>query len=118
MAQDIDNHEESDQPDIRSLRKAAEAGKKAQEELAQMKRELMFAKAGIDTASKIGGTMPAVLNAANEVAVEAFLNRRISFPEISATVQRTMDRHHLVSHPSLQQLLEADAWARLEAARS
>ena len=57
MAQDIDNHEESDQPDIRSLRKAAEAGKKAQDELAQMKRELMFAKAGIDTASKIGGLL-------------------------------------------------------------
>jgi hypothetical protein len=57
MAQDIDNHEESDQPDIRSLRKAAEAGKKAQEELAQMKRELLFAKAGIDTASKIGGLL-------------------------------------------------------------
>lgn len=57
MAQDIDNHEESDQPDIRSLRKAAEAGKKAQEELAQMKRELMFAKAGVDTASKIGGLL-------------------------------------------------------------
>lgn len=57
MAQDIDNHEESDQPDIRSLRKAAEAGKKAQDELAQMKRELMFAKAGVDTASKIGGLL-------------------------------------------------------------
>lgn len=57
MAQDIDNHEESDQPDIRALRKAAEAGKKAQDELAQMKRELMFAKAGIDTSSKIGGLL-------------------------------------------------------------
>lgn len=57
MAQDIDNHEESDQPDIRALRKAAEAGKKAQDELAQMKRELLFAKAGIDTSSKIGGLL-------------------------------------------------------------
>lgn len=57
MAQDIENHEDSDQPDIRALRKAADAGKKAQEELAQMKRELMFAKAGIDTASKIGGLL-------------------------------------------------------------
>lgn len=57
MAQDIDNHEEEDQPDIRSLRKAAEAGKKAQDELQQMKRELMFAKAGIDTSSKIGGLL-------------------------------------------------------------
>lgn len=57
MAQEIDNHEESDQPDIRALRKAAEAGKKAQDELAQMKRELLFAKAGIDTSSKIGGLL-------------------------------------------------------------
>jgi hypothetical protein len=57
MAQDIDIHEEDDQPDIRSLRKAAEAGKKAQDELQQMKRELMFAKAGIDTSSKIGGLL-------------------------------------------------------------
>lgn len=57
MAQDIDIHEEEDQPDIRSLRKAAEAGKKAQDELQQMKRELMFAKAGIDTSSKIGNLL-------------------------------------------------------------
>ena len=57
MAQDIDNYEENDQPDIKSLRKAAEAGKKAQEELSQMRRELMFAKAGIDTSSKIGGLL-------------------------------------------------------------
>lgn len=61
MAQDIDNTEEheqnQDQPDIRSLRNAAEAGKKAQAELAQMKRELMFAKAGIDTGSKVGSLL-------------------------------------------------------------
>lgn len=58
MAQDTENYEEeTDQPDIRSLRKAAEAGKKAQEELASMKRELLFAKAGIDTSSKIGGLL-------------------------------------------------------------
>lgn len=57
MAHDIEDHENEDQPDIRSLRKAAEAGKKAQDELAQMKRELMFAKAGIDTSSKIGGLL-------------------------------------------------------------
>lgn len=57
MAQEMENHEENDQPDIRALRKAAEAGKKAQDELAQMKRELLFAKAGIDTSSKIGGLL-------------------------------------------------------------
>jgi 1-deoxy-D-xylulose-5-phosphate reductoisomerase len=68
-------------------------------------------------AGEAGGTLPAVLNAANEIAVEAFVNGRISFPEISATVRRTMDRHRLVPHATLQQILEADAWARTEAAQ-
>ncbi len=67
-------------------------------------------------AGEIGGTYPAVLNAANEVAVEAFVNRRITFPQISELVGRTMDRHVWVSHPTLDQILEADAWARREAA--
>jgi 1-deoxy-D-xylulose-5-phosphate reductoisomerase len=65
-------------------------------------------------AGEVGGTLPAVLNAANEVAVEAFVNRRINFPQISETVRRTMDKHKVVSHPSLDQILEADAWARHE----
>jgi len=62
------------------------------------------------------GTMPAVLNAANEVAVEAFVNRQINFPQITETVRRTMDAHRVVAHPTLDQILEADAWARREAA--
>jgi 1-deoxy-D-xylulose-5-phosphate reductoisomerase len=62
------------------------------------------------------GTMPAVLNAANEVAVEAFVNRRINFPQITETVRRTMDAHRVVEHPTLEQILEADAWARKTAA--
>jgi 1-deoxy-D-xylulose-5-phosphate reductoisomerase len=66
-------------------------------------------------AGEIGGTLPAVLNAANEVAVEAFVNRRINFPQISETVRRTMDKHKLVSHPTLDQILEADSWARNDA---
>ena len=66
-------------------------------------------------AGDIGGTLPAVLNAANEVAVEAFVNRKISFPQISQTVRRTMDRHTITRHPDLEQILEADAWARREA---
>src|SRR6266850_5139481 len=66
-------------------------------------------------AGESGGTLPAVLNAANEVAVEAFLSRRINFPQISETVRRTMERHKLVSHPNLEQILDADAWARTEA---
>lgn len=68
-------------------------------------------------AGEIGGTLPAVLNAANEVAVEAFVNRRINFPQISECVGRTMDTHQVVPHPTLAQILEADAWARAQAAR-
>jgi 1-deoxy-D-xylulose-5-phosphate reductoisomerase len=68
-------------------------------------------------AGEAGGTLPAVLNAANEVAVEAFVNRKISFPEISSTVALVMDGHRLVSHPGLDDILAADAWARTEAAR-
>jgi 1-deoxy-D-xylulose-5-phosphate reductoisomerase len=66
-------------------------------------------------AGEIGETLPAVLNAANEVAVDAFVNRRINFPQISETVRRTMGKHKVVSHPTLDQILEADAWARYEA---
>src|SRR5437899_3513430 len=63
-------------------------------------------------AGEVGGTMPAVLNAANEVAVEAFVNRKINFPQITETVRRTMDAHQAIAHPALDQILEADAWAR------
>jgi 1-deoxy-D-xylulose-5-phosphate reductoisomerase len=67
-------------------------------------------------AGEAGGTMPAVLNAANEVAVEAFVDRRITFPQISETVRRAMERHVVRAHPTLENILEADAWARKEAA--
>jgi len=67
-------------------------------------------------AGEAGGTLPAVLNAANEVAVEAFVDRKISFPQIPEIVRRAMERHQVVSHPTLEQLLAADAWARQEAA--
>ena len=66
-------------------------------------------------AGDLGGTVPAVLNAANEVAVGEFLNGRINFPQISECVHRTMDRHQMVSNPTLDQILTADAWARQEA---
>jgi 1-deoxy-D-xylulose-5-phosphate reductoisomerase len=65
-------------------------------------------------AGEVGGTLPAVLNAANEVAVEAFCNGRIGFSQVSETVQRTMERHEVRSHPTLEQILAADAWARQE----
>lgn len=68
-------------------------------------------------AGEAGGTLPAVLNAANEVAVEAFVNQKINFPQITELVGRTMDAHAVVAHPTLEQILAADAWARVEAAR-
>jgi 1-deoxy-D-xylulose-5-phosphate reductoisomerase len=67
-------------------------------------------------AGDVGGTLPAVLNAANEVAVEAFVNHKINFPQITGTVRRVMDAHKSVSQPTLEQILDADAWARREAA--
>ncbi len=63
-------------------------------------------------AGEIGGTLPAVLNAANEIAVEAFVNRKINFPQITEMVRCTMDAHKIVAHPTLEQILEADNWAR------
>jgi len=66
-------------------------------------------------AGEMGGTLPAVLNAANEVAVDAFLARRINFPQISELVARVMSRHAVVEHPDLPRILEADRWARQQA---
>jgi 1-deoxy-D-xylulose-5-phosphate reductoisomerase len=67
-------------------------------------------------AGEVGGTLPAVLNAANEVAVEAFLNGDSTFPAIWRTVARVMDKHQTLRHPNLEALIEADAWARRVAA--
>jgi 1-deoxy-D-xylulose-5-phosphate reductoisomerase len=63
-------------------------------------------------AGEVGGTLPAVFNAANEVAVDLFIQRRIGFPQITSTVAAVMDRHEVVEHPTLEQILEADRWAR------
>ena len=66
-------------------------------------------------AGEVGGTLPAVLNAANEVAVEAFCKREISFTKITETVAHIMDAHQVVETPSLNEILIADAWARTAA---
>src|SRR5437588_6014588 len=66
-------------------------------------------------AGETGGTLPAVMNAANEVAVAAFLNRHLRFPQIWETVTKVMDRHQTVAHPDLDAILAADQWARAEA---
>ena len=63
-------------------------------------------------AGEVAGTLPAVLNAANEIAVDAFCDGQTSFPGISDAVGQVMDRHELIGQPSLEQILQADAWAR------
>jgi len=63
-------------------------------------------------ACKAGGTMPAVLNAANEVAVQAFLDNRIPFSGIPRLVNQAMEEHALDPAAELEAILEADAWAR------
>lgn len=64
-----------------------------------------------------GDTMPAVLNAANEVAVERFLAGQLAFSGIWHTVEAVMNRHHPVPAPALQAIEQADHWARQEAER-
>jgi 1-deoxy-D-xylulose-5-phosphate reductoisomerase len=63
-----------------------------------------------------GGTLPAVLNAANEVAVNAFLDRKLSFVDIAGIIGKTMKMHTCIADPKLSNILEADRWAREEAA--
>jgi len=63
-------------------------------------------------AGHIGGTLPAVMNGANEKAVEAFLHSRISFYEIVGLVEKVMSVHAVVSDPTLEEILAADRWAK------
>jgi 1-deoxy-D-xylulose-5-phosphate reductoisomerase len=66
-------------------------------------------------AGESGGTLPAVMNAANEVAVAAFLDRQVGFPSIWQIVEEVMNRHRSVAHPDLDAILQADQWAREQA---
>jgi 1-deoxy-D-xylulose-5-phosphate reductoisomerase len=66
-------------------------------------------------ALRAGGTAPAVLNAANEVAVEAFLNNEIAFQEIPVIIEYVLDAHPPQTASNLESILKADAWAREEA---
>lgn len=63
-------------------------------------------------AGEKGGTCPAVLCAADEVAVDLFLSHRIGFMDIPRLVDKCLARHQSVSQPSLQQIMASDAWAR------
>ncbi|REJ37182.1 MAG: 1-deoxy-D-xylulose-5-phosphate reductoisomerase [Bacillota bacterium] len=70
-----------------------------------------------EEAGRIGGTMPAVLNAANEVAVEAFLRQQLSFPGIAQVVESVVTVHRAVPLEDLETVKAADAWAREQARR-
>jgi 1-deoxy-D-xylulose-5-phosphate reductoisomerase len=59
-----------------------------------------------------GESMPAVMNAANEIAVEAFLNGAIGFLQIAEVIERTMDAHQAHDLKSIEEVLQADSWGR------
>jgi 1-deoxy-D-xylulose-5-phosphate reductoisomerase len=86
-----------------------------------MDRGLTFKKPDIDRfpclglayrAAEIGGTLPAVMNAANEIAVEAFLNHRISFTQIPEIIRIVMQGHETTDNPDIERLMDADRWSR------
>jgi len=66
-------------------------------------------------ACKQKGTLPAVMNAANEVAVSAFLEKRMGFMDIFRLISRTMELHTRIDNPDLSGIIEADHWAREKA---
>jgi 1-deoxy-D-xylulose-5-phosphate reductoisomerase len=66
-------------------------------------------------AAREGGTIPAVLNAANEMAVQAFLDGRIGFADIATVIEHTLDRAVRADGTDIEFVLAADAWARAEA---
>ena len=63
-------------------------------------------------AGNLGATYPAVLCAANEVAVELFLSHRLGFLDIAPLIEQTLERHQGIKKPTLDEILQADAWAR------
>lgn len=85
------------------------------------KTPLTFEKADMETfkclalaykAGEIGGTMPTVLNGANEAAVELFLNDKIGFLDIGDIVEMAMNDHNVIKNPEISDILDADLWAR------
>jgi 1-deoxy-D-xylulose-5-phosphate reductoisomerase len=83
--------------------------------------QLTFAKPDLETfrclslaieAGTTGGTMPAVLNAANEVAVMAFLQGKATFLSIAGIIEEVMSRHAVIDSPGMEEILAADEWAR------
>ncbi len=66
-------------------------------------------------ACEAGGTYPCVLNAANEVAVDAFFDKKISFVNIFQVIEKTCSKHNYVANPALPDIFESDVWARKKA---
>ena len=64
-----------------------------------------------------GGTMGATLNAANEIAVQAFIERKIKFTDITELVERVMNKHNFIKDPDLEDIMHADNYARKETKR-
>ncbi|MGD9015241.1 MAG: 1-deoxy-D-xylulose-5-phosphate reductoisomerase, partial [Candidatus Omnitrophota bacterium] len=62
-----------------------------------------------------GGSLPCVLNAADEVATQAFLNKIIKFVDIPEIIAQVISRHKKIPRPNLEQILATDAWARFQA---
>ena len=84
-------------------------------------KNLTFEQPDLDTfpclklaieAGRKGGTYPAVLCAADEVAVELFLSQRIKFTDIAKLVEQALEEHQATSHPTLEEIMAADNWAR------
>ena len=69
------------------------------------------------TALKIGGTLPAVMNAANEIAAERFQKGEIIFPQIWESIEKVMSSHEVIQRPTLDEIIAADKWAKIEASR-
>ncbi len=68
-------------------------------------------------AAKKGGTLPAVLNAANEISVQGFLSELIDFTSIAYIIEKVINEHKIIKSPGLDQILDADQWARSRALR-
>jgi 1-deoxy-D-xylulose-5-phosphate reductoisomerase len=65
--------------------------------------------------ARLGGSMPAVLNAADEEGVRAFLGGEIGFLSIHKVVEKVVLRHKIIKHPTLPDIWQADEWARQQA---
>lgn len=63
-------------------------------------------------AGKKGGTYPAVLCAADEVAVDLFLSQRIKFTDIARLIEQALEQHQVIAQPTIEEIMAADAWAR------